>query len=279
MDKTIFIVSDGTGETASIMTQAALVQYMDRNIRIVRRKNVRHSNQVEQLIQEAQKVLGFIVYTVANPDISKQIEESAKTHNVPAIDLLGGLLNKLGAYLGSDSITPQAGLFRSINDHYFKRIEAMEYTVKHDDGKDLKTLDEADIVLLGVSRSSKTPLSIFMSHKGWKVANVPLVLNHPLPQELKKVDDRRIVALSIDPVKLASIRAVRLDRLGQSSKEYASMDYITQETEYVMSIFKQHRRWPIFDITEKALEETASEIIKVVSHRLGFKGHTNFIPY
>ena len=280
MSKTIFIVSDGTGETASIMTQAALVQYKDKDIRVVRRKNVRHSNQVEQLIEEAQKASGFIVYTVAHPDISNQIEETAKTYNVPAIDLLGGLLNKLGAYLESDTITPQAGLFRSINDHYFKRIEAMEYTVKHDDGKDLSSLDEADIVLLGVSRSSKTPLSIFLSHKGWKVANVPLVLNHPLPPELEKVDERRIIALSIDPVKLASIRTARLDKLGQPSKEYASMDYITKETEYVMSIFKQHRRWPIFDITEKALEETATEIIKVISHRLGLKSMSPLdLPY
>lgn len=272
MGKTIFVVSDGTGETASIMTQAALVQYVDKDIRLVRRKNIRSPDQVVHLIQEAQKVSGFIVYTVAQPEISQQIQETSDSYNVPAIDLLGELLNKLGAYLGSDAIVPQAGLFRSINDRYFKRIEAMEYTVKHDDGKDLSGLEEADIVLLGVSRSSKTPLSIFLSHKGWKVANVPLVLNHPLPKELEKVDDRRIIALTIDPVKLAFIRAARLDKLGQPSKEYASMEYITKETDYVLSLFKQHRRWPVFDITEKALEETATEIIKVISHRLGIKG-------
>lgn len=277
MKKTIFIVSDGTGETASIMTQAALVQYIDKDIRVVRWKNIRHPNQVTNLIKEAKKASGFIVYTVVQPTIKKQIQNDSQTHNVPTIDLLGDLLDKLGEYLGHNAVVPQVGLFRSVNENYFKRIEAIEYTVKHDDGKELSDLDEADIVLLGISRTSKTPLSIFLSHKGWKVANIPLVLNHPLPQELEKVDDRRIIALSIDPIKLASIRSARLNKIGQPNKKYASMEYITQETEYVMSIFRKHRRWPVFDITEKALEETATEIIKVISHRLGIKDNANLI--
>lgn len=275
MKKTIFIVSDGTGETASIMTQAALVQYMNKNIRIVRCKNVRHPNQVTNLMEEAKTASGFIVYTVVHPTIRKQIEDASQDYNVPAIDLLGDLLSRLGEYLGDHAATPQAGLFRKVNDNYFKRIEAMEYTVKHDDGRELSDIDEADIVLLGISRTSKTPLSIFLSHKGWKVANIPLVLNHPLPKELERVDDRRIIALSIDPIKLAFIRSARLNKMGQPNKEYASMEYINKETEYVMSIFRKNRRWPIFDITEKALEETATEIIKVISHRLGIKDHIN----
>ena len=277
MKKTIFIVSDGTGETASIMTQAALVQYVDKDIRVVRCKNIRHPNQVTNLIEEAKKASGFIVYTVVQPTIKKQIQNDSQTHNVPAIDLLGNLLDKLGEYLGHNAVVPQVGLFRSVNENYFKRIEAIEYTVKHDDGRELSDLDEADIILLGISRTSKTPLSIFLSHKGWKVANVPLVLNHPLPQELEKVDDRRIIALTIDPIKLASIRSARLNKIGQPNKKYASMEYITQETEYVMSIFRKHRRWPVFDITEKALEETATEIIKIISHRLGIKDNVNLI--
>ena len=279
MRKTIFIVSDGTGETASIMTQAALVQYIDKDIRVVRCKNIRHPSQVTNLIKEAKKASGFIVYTVVQPTIKKQIEDDSQTHDVPAIDLLGELLDKLGQYLGNNAVVPQVGLFRSVNENYFKRIEAIEYTVKHDDGRELSDLDEADIVLVGISRTSKTPLSIFLSHKGWKVANIPLVLNHPLPEELEKVDNRRIIGLSIDPIKLASIRSARLNKIGQPNKNYASMEYITQETEFVMSIFRKHRRWPVFDITEKALEETATEIIKVISHRLGTKDHMTLTPY
>ena len=277
MKKTIFIVSDGTGETASIMTQAALVQYVNKDISVVRCKNIRHPGQVTHLIEEAKKASGFIVYTVVQPTIKEQIKNDSQAHNVPAIDLLGDLLNKLGQYLGNNAIVPQVGLFRSVNENYFKRIEAIEYTVKHDDGRELSDIDEADVILLGISRTSKTPLSIFLSHKGWKVANIPLVLNHPLPEELEKVDDRRIIGLSIDPIKLASIRSARLNRIGQPNKKYASMEYITEETEYVMSIFRKHRRWPVFDITEKALEETATEIIKVISHRLGTKD--NLTPY
>ncbi len=269
--KTIFLISDGTGETASVMTRAALVQYMDRDINIVRCKNVRRPAQVEALLDEAVEKKGFVVFTVVSPVLRERILNLALKKEVPAVDLLGPLLTNMDSYFGGQSIAPQAGLLRSVDDRYFKRIEAMEYTVKHDDGKELRDLEKADVVLVGISRTSKTPLSIFLSHKGWKVANIPLVLDVPPPEELKDLDQRRIVGLTIDPAKLAAIRAKRLEKLGEHSGEYASMETIAHEIEYAMGIFRQNRRWPIFDVTERALEETASEIIKVVSSRLGLK--------
>jgi len=269
--KTIFVVSDGTGETASLMTRAALVQYINESIGVVRCKNVRRVSQVESVVEEAKEKNGFIVYTVVSPTLREKIREIGDLQGVRCVDLLGPLLMELDAFLGGQSITPKAGLLRSVDERYFQRIDAMEFTVKHDDGKDLTGLKKADIVLLGISRTSKTPLSIFLSHKGWKVANVPIVLGMELPKELEEVDDRRIVCLTIDPDKLAAIRQKRLEKLGERSGEYANMGHIAEEIEHAMGMYRQNRRWPIFDVTERALEETASEIIKLVSNRLGIE--------
>src|SRR5205085_9822674 len=133
------------------------------------------------------------------------------------------------------------------------RIEAIEYTVKHDDGKTLQALDQADIVLVGISRTSKTPLSIFLSHKGWKVANVPLVLNSPPPEELFKIDQRRIVGLTIDPESLTRIRKKRLETFGQDpGGEHANMGHIHKEIELSNELSRQNRKWPAFALTDRA---------------------------
>jgi regulator of PEP synthase PpsR (kinase-PPPase family) len=156
-----------------------------------------------------------------------------------------------------------------VDEKYFKRIEAIEYTVRHDDGKILGDLDQADIVLIGISRTSKTPLSIFLSHKGWKVANVPLVINTPLPEELFKIDQRKVVGLMIDGDTLLRIRRKRLEKFGQDpGGEYASTRYIEQEMEYAQALFKKNRKWPVFNVTDRALEETAAEILRIVASRM-----------
>lgn len=266
---TIFILSDGTGETASTMIRAALVQYADRDIQIVRCKNVRTEEQIASLIDDVFQQKGIVVYTMVSPEMRKKTLEMAATKGIPHVDLMGPLLNALDTYFGQDPLDHTAGLLRAVDERYFKRIEAIEYTVKHDDGKTVADLDQADIVLVGVSRTSKTPLSIFLSHKGWKVANIPVVLNTPPPEELFKIDQRRIVGLTIDPSSLKRIRKKRLEKFGQDpGGEYANMAHIQKEIDYVLGIFKQNRKWPVFDVTDRALEETAAEIIRVVAARL-----------
>ena len=266
---TIYILSDGTGETAATMIRAALVQYSQKDINIVRCKNVRTEAQAEALIEECFQRRGMIAYTVASPAMRSKIREMASGKGIPYFDLLGPLLGTLDTYFGVNSES-NVGILRVVDEMYFKRIEAIEYTVKHDDGKTFAELDKADIVLVGISRTSKTPLSIFLSHKGWKVANVPLVLDTPLPEELSKVDQRRIVGLIIDMDSLQRIRKNRLEKFGQDTGgEYASMSQISKEIEYAEALFKQNRRWPVFNVTERALEETASEIVRVIAARLG----------
>lgn len=267
----IYIISDGTGETAATMIRAALVQYADKDIHLLRCKNIRTEDQVLPLIDEAADKKGMIVYTVVSKALRAKIFERATSRGVPAIDLLGPVLNTLDSYFGASQSGPQAGLLRTVDEAYFKRIEAIEFTVKHDDGKSMSGLKEADIVLVGISRTSKTPLSIFLSHKGWKVANVPLVLNSPLPKELFEIDQRKIVGLLIDIDSLRRIRKNRLEKFGQDpGGEYASLAHIQKEIEYAHELFKQNRRWPVFNVTDRALEETASEIVKIVATRMGW---------
>lgn len=269
MPHTIFILSDGTGETAATMVRAALVQYTDQEINIARHKNLRSEEQIVRVIDECFEKRGMITYTFASTNIRKKIAELCVEKSIPATDLLGPLIMTMDNFFGVQS-SSQIGALRQTDDQYFKRIEAIEYTVRHDDGKTTNELDKADIILVGISRTSKTPLSIFLSHKGWKVANIPLVVGAPLPEQLFKVDQRKIVGLIIDIDSLQRIRKNRLEKFGQDpGSEYASIQQIMKEIEYAETLFKQNRRWPVFNVTERALEETASEIVRVIATRMG----------
>jgi len=266
---TIYIISDGTGETASTMAKAGLVQFHDKDISIVKCKNVRTETQIEALVEEVALKKGMLVFTVASRNLRRRITELSQTHNIVAVDLLGPLLTGFAAYFGEGMQDAQAGALHTVDEKYFKRIEAIEYTVKHDDGKSTSALSQADIILVGISRTSKTPLSIFLSHKGWKVANIPLVLNQAPPKELFEVDQRKVVGLMIDHDSLHRIRRKRLEKFGQDpGSEYASKEHIFKEIDFANDLFKQNRRWPVFNVTDRALEETASEIIRVVAQRM-----------
>lgn len=268
-DAIIYVVSDSTGETAATMIRAALVQYPQKEVHFVRCKNVRTEEQAARIVEECFERKGMIAFTMASATLRGKIRELSAEKGLPAVDLLDPLLTTLDAYFGVRSAS-QVGALRVVDDLYFRRIEAIEYTVKHDDGKTMSDLAKADIVLVGISRTSKTPLSIFLSHKGWKVANVPLVLGTPLPKELFEIDQRRVVGLMIDIDSLQRIRKNRLEKFGQDpGGEYASLGHISKEIEYAAQLFKENRRWPVFNVTERALEETASEIVRVIAARLG----------
>lgn len=269
--RSVYIISDGTGETAATMTRAALVQFPEKDITIVRYKNIRNEQQVESLVEEAFQAKAMLIYTVISPQLRNKLRSLTQEKGLFCFDLLGPLLGELGAFLGVSNEKHKVGVLRAVDEGYFRRIEAIEYTVKHDDGKCLTDLDKADIILVGLSRTSKTPLSIFLSHKGWRVANIPLVLNQPLPEEIFKVDQRKIVGLLIDIPSLQKIRRNRLEKFGTDpGGEYASMSYIENELAYAEELFKKNRRWPVFNVTERALEETASEITRIVASRMGW---------
>jgi regulator of PEP synthase PpsR (kinase-PPPase family) len=274
----IIILSDGTGETAAQMTKAAMVQFSEREVYFTRYKNVRNEAQIEAIIEDAAINKDLVVYTIVSPALRAFLITRARAAQIPCVDLLGPLLVGLGSYFGYE---PKliAGLLHDVNENYFKRIEAMEYTIQHDDGRDLTALDKADLVILGISRTSKTPLSMYLSHQGWRVANIPLIKGFEVPREVLEVDQRRVIGLTIDPEDLATIRRARLERLGQDKGgEYADPDKVNEEIEYANELFRKNRRWPVFNVTGKALEETASEIIKLMASRRLMPPHIEFNP-
>lgn len=263
----IIIVSDGTGETAAQMTQAAMVQFTDHDIYFTRFKNIRNEAQIEAICEDASQNKDLIVYTIVSPQLRAYLVSMAREKLIPCVDLLGPLLVGLASYFGYEPKSI-AGLLHDVNERYFQRIEAMEYTIAHDDGKDLTGLEKADLIIMGISRTSKTPLSMYLSHQGWRVCNIPMIHGFEVPQEVFAVDQRKIIGLTIDAQDLATIRRNRLERLGQNQGgEYADPDKVNQEIEYANEIFKKNRRWPVFNVTGKALEETASEIIKLMASR------------
>ena len=263
----IFVLSDGTGETVEKMVRACLIQYQSKDIKVVRYKSIRSKDQVDAIIEEAQRISAVIVYTAVSEVVRDAIAVGVRRLNLMAVDLLGPTMDLLSKFLHeAPMLTP--GLLHQVNEEYFKRIDAMEFTVKHDDGAHHENLHRADIVLVGVSRTSKTPLSIYLSHKGWKVANIPLVTGIEPPKKLFEVDQGKIMALTIDPEALTKIRRERLVRMGRDpSGDYASLQKVREEVEWARQIFSRNRRWLVLDVTNKALEETASEIEKVVNIR------------
>lgn len=267
----IIIISDGTGETASLMTKAAVIQFSDREISFTRYKNIRTQVQIEAIFEDAATRHDLIVYTLVADELRKTTQELSAKYKVPAIDLLGPLLNSMAAFFDA-APRSQPGLTHSVNENYFKRIAAMEFTIYHDDGKALDGLAEADIVILGISRTSKTPLSMYLSMQGYKVLNIPLVQGIPPPPEVFKIDQTKIICLTIQAEVLHTIRKARLDRLGKDprdhkSENYASMEHVLGDIEYATGIFKQNRKWPVFDVSGKALEETAAEVVRIITTR------------
>lgn len=265
--KRIILVSDGTGETASHMTKAAMVQFSGESIHTTRFKNVRNEAQIYAICEEAALQRDLLIYTIVSPQLRQYLSTQGRRLGIPCVDLLGPLLVGLAQHFGHEPRSI-AGLLHDVNEQYFQRIEAMEYTIQHDDGRELNGLEKADVIILGISRTSKTPLSMYLSHQGWRVANIPMIPGFELPKEIAQVDQRRIIGLTIDPENLATIRRNRLERLGQrEGGEYADPEAVNREIEYATEIFQRNRRWPVFNVTGKALEETASEIIRLMASR------------
>jgi regulator of PEP synthase PpsR (kinase-PPPase family) len=267
----IIIISDGTGETASLMTKAAVVQFSQREIHFTRYKNIRTKVQVEAIFEDAAPRHHMVVYTLVSAELRTLVVKMGEKYEIPTIDLLGPLLNSLQHFFEAQPKS-QPGLFHGVNENYFKRIAAMEYTIHHDDGKNLEGLNDADIVIVGISRTSKTPLSMYLSLQGYKVSNIPIVRGIPMPKELEKIDQNKIIALTIQAEVLHSIRKARLERLSkdpfqQQNENYASFEHVVQDIEYAHDFYKQNKRWPVFDVSGKALEENASEIIRIITAR------------
>lgn len=261
------VISDGTGETATNITRAVMTQFPGREVFFTRYKNIRSIEQIDSVFNEATLHHDLIIYTIVSQELRNYIIERAKKDHVRCVDLLGPMLEIFSNVIEEEP-KYQPGLLHAVNDEYFKRVGAMEFTLNHDDAKNLQSLDKADIILVGISRTSKTPLSIYLSLEGRKVVNIPIVLNTELPKQLFEIDQRKIFALTIDADALCEIRKNRLTRLGiEQEGDYANIERVHEEIEWANKVFENNRRWPVFNVTGKALEEIAAEIIKLVNMR------------
>ena len=263
----IFTVSDGTGETAVNIVRAVKVQFENAEIHLERFNKIRNRATLEEILVTAAEKKAMIVATVVDPELRVFLISRSMQLGVRTIDILFPLLETMSEQLGQKpSAIP--GLLRQLDEDYFKRIHAIEYTVRHDDGVLNQELKEADIVLVGVSRTSKTPLSMYLGHKGYKVANIPIIPGIEPPKELFKIDQNKIIGLIIDPERLAEIRSARLNALGTTTPgDYADVSKIFEELEWSRELFRKNRRWPILDVTGKALEESSVEIEKIILDR------------
>ena len=263
----IYIVSGGRGASGEQLLQTALAQFNDSDVPFEIIGNVTTEAQVQAAVEQAERTGGSILHTLVDANLRQKLIVLARERHVTAIDAIGALMLHLTRLLGKEPLG-RPGLYRQIRETYFKRIEAIEFTVDHDDGRKPHELDRAEIVLVGVSRVGKTPLSIYLGTLGWKVANVPLVAGIDPPEELFAIDPRRVVGLTIDPNNLQAFRYQRQDRLRlDRTSTYASLDSLIEEIQYAKRIC-QRGGFPLVDTTERSIEENAEEVIAHVTRRL-----------
>jgi regulator of PEP synthase PpsR (kinase-PPPase family) len=259
----VFVVSDGTGETAQKVVRAALRQFSDHLVPLQVFPLTKNRQQLETVFRHAALQRAMVVTTLVTDEMRHDAERLAREHSVRHVDVLGGLLTELERFLDRQPVG-MPGLMHRADDRYYRRIEAIEYTVRADDGKDPRMLGGADVVLVGVSRTGKTPLSTFLAHKGFKVANQPIVLERPVVRQLFELNPQRVFALTIEPSALQGIRRSRIREMGMSeSVNYCDMGYILAEIENAEDLARGNR-WSIVDVTNKAIEETAATIVRLM---------------
>lgn len=256
----IYIVSDGTGRTAEQALNAALIQFGSVKVNLSRRPKVRTEQKVISVIKEAKASKGFIVHTLVTDKLREAILRNGRKYNVDTIDLMGGLLARLSEEF-SVSPAEKPGLFGQLNKSYFRRIETMEFAFHHDDGQRVNELKKAEIVLLGVSRTFKTPLSIYLAFKGWFVANVPIVMGQEIPAVIHKLRSANIFCLDTNARALTELRRTRQDYLGGAAGDYDDIDFVRMELMYARQLFSKQPGWVIVNVTNKPIEEIASEIL------------------
>ncbi|MBE0647408.1 MAG: kinase/pyrophosphorylase [Bacteroidales bacterium] len=259
--KKIYIISDGTGRTAEQTLMAALTQFPTATVEIVLKPDVRSESQLEPLIAEVKKEGGMVVHTLVSQSLRDSLVRITRIHNIDAIDLMGPLLGRLSLYFANIP-SQEPGLFFNLNKEYFRRIDSMQFAFNHDDGQRYYEYDRAEIVLVGVSRTFKTPLSIYLAFKGWFVANYPVILGVDPPEILSHLPLGRVFGLTTEASDLSTLRSVRQHYLGGGGGDYASMDYVKKELNYASKIFAE-QEWPVVTVTSKPIEEIASEILAI----------------
>ena len=260
----IYVISDSVGETAQQVARAAISQFsINDNYEIRRFPYVVDKKFLIQILNSGKNEDAIILYTLVNEELSNLTKEYCHKQNLSSIDLMSPILDKISNKINKNP-KREPGAIRKLDESYFKRVEAIEFAVKYDDGKDPRGILKSDIVLVGISRTSKTPLSMYLANKNIKVANIPLVPEIPLPKELNNINPNKIIGLTNSPEKLNKIRQERLKALGLSKNaNYANIERILQELDYSDSIMKK-LECPVINVSNKAIEETAGIIMDLI---------------
>jgi hypothetical protein len=257
--KKIYVISDATGQSGLHILRAALVQFKHAKAKVAVFHDINTRSALKKVLDRARAKGALIAFTFVRKDMRDSANEYCVKNSIIHLDILGPLITNLSSYLGREPLeTPS--LLRKVDEKYFKRIDAIEFTLGHDDGRGAERLKDADIVVVGLSRTSKTPTSFYLAQEGYKVANVPIVPGIPLPEELFEIDQRKIACLNIDPEVLQKVRSIRRKHSGLSAS-YSDLRKINAEVEYVWDLIRKNRNWTVVDTTNKSVEETAWEII------------------
>ena len=259
---TVFVVSDATGDTAQRMVQAALAQFQDAPVRLVRRARVRTPQQVRTVVREARANEAIIFHTLVSDELRRLLRTEARTRDVDALDIMGPILERLTTHL---KVAPQEkpGLFQSLAEAKSREIEAVSFAFRHDDGQNTDGLERAEVVLVGISRTKKTPTMLYLAYRGWFAANVPLVLSVPPPKALLEVPTDRVFCLTMAAEPLQQLRRTRAEEESIPLQPYASLDQIRAESTYVDGLCRRYG-WQRVDVTGKSVEEVSREIIEIL---------------
>lgn len=259
----IYVVSDSIGETAELVVRAGASQFDRFVIDIQKYPYIEDKESIDEIIASAKESKAMIVFTIVVPELNSYIIEQAARYGIPAIDVMGPVMQTMQNML-QEPPTGKPGLVRRLDEEYFRKVDAIEFAVKYDDGRDPRGLLRADVVLIGVSRTSKTPLSMYLANKRLKVANVPLVPEVEPPEELFALPPERCIGLTINPEQLNGIRTERLKALGLTAQaNYANLERIEEELAYSKKIIER-LGCPVIDVSNKAVEETANIILEII---------------
>lgn len=266
MTQVIVIVTGGSGASAEQVVHTVLAQFPPNSAQVITIPHVRRTAQIDEAVQRAAANHSLLVHTLVEAPLRSYLVTQAQAAGLTAIDLMGPLLEHLSQMLGQQPFG-QPGLYRQLNRAYFDRVAAIDFSMAHDDGKNPAGLPRADLVLAGVSRAGKTPLSLYLAVLGWKVANVPLVPGLEPPQQLFEIDPQRVLGLTIEPGQLILMRQQRQRLLGAPAVgDYVDPLKITEELEYARAIFKRGG-FSVLNMTDKPVETCADEVIRLMSGR------------
>lgn len=260
----IYLISDSTGETIDRIFTALKSQFSKFNYKIHQYSFTRTKNQIKEIINSARKQKNTIIlYTLVDYTLTEYLIKNSEKNKIPCYGVLGDLISKFSKILKQKSLNIPSRQHK-LNDEYYDRVEAIQFTMRHDDGKDIKDIEESDIIILGVSRTSKTPTSIYLANRGFKTSNIPLVNDMSIPEILKKnIKKICIIGLTTEPDRLIDLRKNRLRSLRENEKsDYTNLKKISDEVKEAKKAFKKYK-WPVIDVTRKSVEETAASIIKI----------------